>query len=488
MSLKDDKERGFKAVDELKARNLRWIPFTLVDSDRSFSSWGEQMDFLDASGFECVERELVPTPDEAAVQTAIDRWTGRVTDGENPYPVDGLVVAYDDVAYSRTGSVTGHHATRAGLAFKWQDEVAETELERVEWSCAVASIAPVAVFKPVQLEGTTVRRASLCNVSECERLGVGGVGTAISVIKANKIIPKVVAVTKKAGELEVPATCPVCGSATEVRLSAAGTKTLRCTNAECAARELRKFMKFVSKDGMDVDGLAGETLAKFVNRGWIKTFADIYRLGAHADEIAAMEGFGEKSAAKIRDSVEAARRRDPVHFMVALSIPLCGGDVAKRLLGAYGSVPAIFAAAENAARPEDLFSGGDDVFASIDGIGPAKSAAFVEWCRRPEHVKVVEDLLGEVELADFAAPSADGRCAGLTFVITGDVHSFANRAEFKAYVEAEGGKVAGSVSRSTDFLVNNDVASASGKNKKAKELGIPVISEDEFISRYGAAS
>ncbi len=469
-----------KDVNELKTRNLRWIPFTLVHSDEPSSSWGGQMDRLVKIGLGAVERELIAEPTVENLRAAIARWTERVTGRENPFPVDGLVVCYDDVAYAKTGSVTGHHATRAGFAFKWADEAAETVLDHVEWSCAVGSIAPVAVFKPVELEGTTVKRAMLCNVSECERLGIGGKGTTVSVIKANKIIPKVVSVVKTVGALEIPSRCPVCGAPTAIAVSPSGTKKLTCTNAECAARALRKFMRFVSKEGMDVDGLAGETLAKFVNRGWIRTFADVYRLGRHRDEIAALEGFGAKRADNIRDAVEAARARGAVAFINALSIPLCGPDVAKRLLGAHGgSVERLFAAVEAA---------GADAFAAIDGIGPAKSEAFVGWCRSPGHRALVEDLLREVTVEPYAAAAAGGACAGFTFVITGDVHRFANRAAFKAHVESQGGKVSGSVSRATSFLVNNDAASTSGKNRKARELGIPVITEDEFLARFGAGA
>ncbi len=474
-----------KNVDELKGRNLQWIPFTLVYTERPLASWGARMDFLAEIGLEPVARERLDAPDEATIQAAIDRWTVKVTARENPFPVDGLVVCYDDTAYAQTGSVTGHHATRAGFAFKWQDETAATALERIEWSCAVASITPVAVFRPVTLEGTVVKRASLCNISECERLGLGGAGTEIEVIKANKIIPKVVKVVKGVGAFEIPATCPVCGAPTAVVEAESGTRKLQCTNVECTARELRKFMRFVSKEGMDIDGLAGETLAKFVNRGWIKTFADIYRLGDHELEICGMEGFGEKSARKIVEAVAAARSRKAVQFLVALSIPLCGGDVAKRLLGAY-KVRELFAKAAEAARPADLFSPGPEVFAAIDGIGPGKSAAFVGWCADPKHLAVVEELLSFVTLEEVESVQAGGTCAGLTFVVTGDVHRFANRNALKAYVEAEGGKVAGSVSAKTSFLVNNDITSTSGKNEKAKSLGIEIISEDDFIARFGA--
>lgn len=473
LALKDTAETT--AVEELRRRKLRWLPFSLVSAARDFASWGAQMDWLEGLGFACVAHERVDDPTEENLRAAIDRWTARVTDGENPYPVDGLVVVYDDTAYARTGRVTGHHATRAGLAFKWQDETAAAVLERIEWSCAVASISPIAVFSPVELEGTTVRRASLCNVSECERLGIGGAGTELTVIKANKIIPKVVAVTRREGALEIPSACPVCGAPTAVRVSETGTRTLVCTNADCAAKALRKFMRFVSKDGMDIDGLAGETLAQFVGRGWIRTFADIYRLDAHRADIARLDGFGEKSAANIAASVASARTRDAARFLVALSIPLCGIDAARRLLRAAGDVRQLFAIAR-AANSEEVFAG-------IDGIGAARSAAFVRWSRTPAHVALVEDLLSMLTLTMPAPAPSAGPCAGLTFVITGDVHRVANRAELKAYIEAKGGKVTGSVSKSTSFLINNDVASASGKNKKARALGIPVISEDEFFAR-----
>jgi len=467
-----------KDVNELKARRLRWIPFTLVHMDNAPVSWGERMACLAGWGFGPVDREKLDTPDEASLRAAIDRWTRLVTDRINPYPVDGLVVAYDDTAYAATGSVTGHHATRAGFAFKWQDETAETALERIEWSCAVHAISPVAVFAPVALEGTTVRRASLCNISECERLGIGGPGSKLSVIKANKIIPKVVAVTEAVGAFAVPETCPVCGAATRINESESGTRTLHCTNGECPARARALYERFVSKEGLDIDGLAGETLEKFVNAGWIRTPADIYRLGAHRDSIAAMEGFGPRSADNIRDAVENARDRSAVNFLFALSIPNCGTDVAKKLAAAF-DVKEIFAKAA---------AGETDAFASLDGIGPVKAQALVDWYAVPAHRALVEDLLKEVNVLPYAPVAAGGACAGLTFVVTGDVHIFANRDGFKAYVEAQGGKTVGSVSNKTSFLVNNDATSTSGKNKKAKELGIPVITEEEFVTRFGGPS
>jgi DNA ligase (NAD+) len=474
---------SLKDPEEIKPRNVQWLPFTLVYSEKSINSWGEQLAWLKQLGFNPVECEKVETPTTENISQAIDRWTDKVTSGKNRFPVDGLVIAYDDSEYAKTGSVTGHHATRGGLAFKWQDEQVETTLEKIEWSCAVASISPVAIFKPVQLEGTTVKRASLCNISECERLGIGSQGTKINVIKANKIIPKVVSVTQKAGELSIPSECPVCGEPTEIRETDSGTKTLRCTNPSCAARELRKFMRFVSKDGMDIDGISGQTLARFVNMGWIKSAADIYKLPLYRDQIASMEGFGEKSADNLVLAIEKARKREASKFLVALSIPLCGVDVSKRLVGEYQDVEKLFHTAIEAGK-DDFFAAGDDVFASIDGIGPIKSKAFVDWCRNVDNQKLITELLKEITF-EYAAPRATtGSCAGLTFVVTGNVYTFKNRNELKAYIESQGGKTVDAVSKSTDYLINNDVESTSSKNKKAKALNIPIISEEEFIAKF----
>jgi len=244
-----------KDLNEVKRRHLRWIPFTLVYTDEEILSWGARIDWLEKNGMKAVERQLIENPDLENITKAIDNWTVRVTgtskddtneDNSNPYPVDGLVITYEDTEYAQTGSVTGHHATRAGYAFKWKDESAETELDHIEWSCAARTISPVAVFHPVTLEGTTVKRASLCNISECERLNIGDKGTRISVIKANKIIPKVIKVDNKVGSLQIPDKCPVCGSPTEVTISPASqTKTLHCTNQKCPAKQLRKFARFV---------------------------------------------------------------------------------------------------------------------------------------------------------------------------------------------------------------------------------------------------
>lgn len=484
-----------KDVEEVRRRNIRWIPFTLVYSEQDIPSWGQRMEWLRGQGFSPVDCQLVENPDLQQVTAVIDDFTKLVTSNSNPYPVDGLVVSYDDTAYAQTGSVTGHHATRAGLAFKWQDEAAETELIEIEWSCAASTISPVAIFQPVELEGTTVKRASLCNISECERLGIGGQGTKISVIKANKIIPKVISVNESVGTLHIPEHCPVCQAPTTITTSeGSGTRTLHCTNPTCPAKQLKKYARFVSKDGMDIDGMSEQTLAKFVNLGWIQEYADIYKLRNHIRDIASLEGFGEKSAANIMRAIEKAREVDAQKLLIALSIPKCGPDVAKRLLVNY-TLEQLMDLADNTKVGDgnektdetEVNMPATDVLSHIDGIGPERSALIIGWFKNEDNKLILRNLLNEVRVIHKQVKPTGKQCDGLTFVITGDVHHYKNRNELKAYIESQGGKVTGSVSNSTSFLINNDVTSTSGKNKKAQELGITILSEDDFISRFGTA-
>lgn len=465
-----------KNVGELRQRNIHWIPFTLVYTDDEITSWGDRMDWLVQQGFSVVEHELIDNPTLANIESTIDKWTQRVTNRQNPYPVDGLVIAYDDTAYAATGSVTGHHATRAGYAFKWQDESAETELDHIEWSCAASTISPVAVFKPVELEGTTVKRASLCNISECKRLGIGGKGTKLSVIKANKIIPKVIKVLEPVGSLEIPGECPVCGSPTEITESeASGTLTLHCTNPACPAKQLKKFARFVSKPGVNIDGLSEQTLQKFINLGWVTDYADIFHLSSHADSLRHLDGFGDKSTANLMHAIENARNVEARRLLFALNIPLVGQDVCTRLLGAYGYKELI----DKARTTNDV-----ETFASIPGIGPEKSASFVKWFKDADNQRIIDRLLPELNVIQEDLSAKGNKCEGLTFVVTGDVNHYKNRNELKAYIESQGGKVTGSVSKSTNYLINNDITSTSGKNQKAKSLGIPIISEDDFIAKF----
>ena len=458
-------------VEEVKRRHVVFYAFTLVHIDDDIISWGDRMSYLSDMKFNVVKREAT---DAAGLDEAVKRWTRDVESGRMDVPVDGLVICYDDTAYAAGGSVTGHHATRAGFAFKWQDEAVDTRLRYIEWSCAVSTISPVAVFEPVQIEGTTVSRASLCNLTEIERLGVGKEST-LSVIKANKIIPKCIAVKDAVGAVEIPKECPVCHHPTRIFVSKnSGVKTLHCTNPDCTAKNVKKFSRFVSKSGMDIDGLSVQTMLKFINEGFIKQFPDIYHLPEHFDKISSMEGFGEKSCTNMQAAIEKSRHVHPVNLIFALCIPLIGTDAGKKIVNAIG----FDGFADRMRNATD--------FVDIDGIGQEKSGSIFEWYANPQNSAMFEALIKELDIEKVDIKDmSEGSLNGKTFVITGDVHDFANRSEFKAYVESQGGKVTGSVSKKTDYLVNNDTESTSSKNKKAKELGIPIISEDTFIEMFG---
>ena len=460
-------------LEKVRERRISFSAFTLVYAERSIESWGERMDWLDDLGFNTIEREKT---DADGLPEVVDRWTKKVEAGEMDIPVDGLVICYDDTEYAATGSITGHHATRAGYAFKWQDVSAFTQLDYVEWSCAASTITPIAVFDTVQLEGTSVSRASLCNISEMERLGIGeNRRTTLEIIKANKIIPKCISVKEVSGKFSVPEECPVCGTKTEIRISERSTvKTLHCTNPSCPAKHVKRFARFVSKQGMDIDGLSIKTLLKFMNLGYIYDFADIYGLEVHAEEIKAMEGFGEKSCDNLLNAIEKSRNVHPVNLIFALCIPMIGIDAGKKIIGKLGGGGFI----------ERLNNGQE--FEDVDGIGPERSNAITGWYAAEDNKKTVAWLLEELDIEKVEPEEeSGGACSKLIFVITGEVRRFANRDAFKAYVEGEGGSVTGSVSKKTNFLVNNDVLSESNKNQKAKSMDIPIISEDEFIERFG---
>lgn len=457
--------------EKVKERHVYFHAFTLVYLEDEMISWGERMCFLEKEGFTVVEREAVTSE---TISGVIDKWTEKVETGKMDLPVDGLVICFDDTEYAASGSVTGHHAARAGYAFKWQDVSAKSRLDHIEWSCATSTISPVAVFEPVQLEGTTVSRASLCNISEMERLGIGD-QCMVEVIKANKIIPKCIAVTESSGSFQIPESCPVCGAKTKIRKSPrSNTKTLHCTNPDCSAKHVKKFTRFVSKSGMDIDGLSVQTILRFMNEGFLSEFADIYHLSEHADTIRQMEGFGDKSCENLIKAIEKSRQVHPVNFIYALCIPMIGIDAGKKMIAENGFDGFM----------ERMETG--QGFEEILGIGPEKSRSAIEWYENEQNKSSLKALLKEVTI-EKAAPSAkvDGKCKGLTFVITGDVRHYKNRDEFKAYVEAMGGKVTGSVTGKTDYLVNNDAQSTSSKNRKAAQLGVPVITEDEFVERFG---
>lgn len=455
---------------KVKERHVCFNAFTLVHIDDFIDDWGEQMDFLKSEGFTTVEYVRC---NKDSIEEKIAAFTEKVDSGRMDIPVDGLVICYADVLYAASGSVTGHHATRAGFAFKWADVSAFTKLKYIEWSCAASTISPVAVFEPVLLEGTTVSRASLCNISEMERLGIKDEST-IEIIKANKIIPKCISVKESSGSLTIPTECPVCKAPTKINISEkSGTKTLHCTNAMCPAKKVKKFTRFVSKSGFDIDGLSIQTMLKFINMGYIADFADIFSLNNFYEEISKLEGFGKKSVENIEKAIDKSRSIKAVNFIYALCIPQIGLDAGKKLVSAIGF--------DGFIKRLDETQDFDD----IDGIGPERSQQILMWYSENENKYMLHKLLDTISITDGEkVDNSEGKLYGLTFVITGDVHIFKNRDEFKAYVEKNGGKVAGSVSSKTNYLVNNDSLSESSKNRKAKELNIPIITEDEFVQKF----
>ena len=380
-------------------------------------------------------------------------------------PSDGLVVSFDDIEYGKSLGVTAKFP-RDSIAFKWQDEEAETELREIEWSASrTGLINPVAIFDPVELEGTTVSRASVHNISVMQELKLG-IGDRIKVYKANMIIPQISENLTGSDDIEIPSACPVCGGDTIVR-DENGVRTLFCPNPECPAKQIKGFAHFVSRDAMNIDGLSEQTLEKLIDRGIIRNLPDIFRIGSHHDEIVRMEGFGELSFRNLCDAVEKARDVSPQAFLYSLGIPNFGrancGLVANHCRNNWEMIRSLEA--------EELVT--------IDGIGDVMAESYAAFFGDEANRAMVDDLLNEIRLnSDYE--EAGSKFSGMTFVITGSLETYPNRDALKAEIEAEGGKVAGSVSARTTYLINNDITSNSGKNKKAKELGIPIITEAEY--------
>jgi DNA ligase (NAD+) len=451
-------------------RRVRLYVFALVSATdagggpQDFeNSRAKQMEFLRAQGFETVEYAPI---DAGNLHETLADFSERVNGDGFDLPVDGLVLEYDDIAYSKTLGATSKYP-RDAMAFKWADEQAETTLLEIEWSASrTGLINPIAIFEPVQLEGTTVARASVHNVSILEELALGK-GDRILVYKANMIIPQIAENLTGSGTEQPPAACPVCGEATEIR-DAAGVKTLCCTNDDCPARHIKAFAHFVSRPALNIDGLSEQTLEKLIAAGLLHELADIFRLQAHRAEIVVMEGFGERSFARLTDAIDAAREVTCARLLTSLGIPEVGTSTAKEIARAFGYNWNNIAAAD------------EDALSAVDGVGAVIAEMFTEWFANPKNRKIVEDLLQELRFADEAPPAAGGALEGKTFVITGSLERYGNRDELKAKIESLGGKTATSVSAKTNFLINNDAASPSSKNKKARELGVAVITEQEF--------
>lgn len=445
-------------------RRVRFYAFTLVSADGiDFrNSRQYQMQWLREQGFDVVENHLV-TGGTIEEEVA---WFARHIE-KNELPSDGLVLVYDDIAYGQSLGATAKFP-RDSFAFKWADEIRETTLREIEWSPSrTGLINPVAVFEPVELEGTTVSRASVHNISIMEELELG-VGDRITVYKANMIIPQIAENLTRSGVKDIPEVCPVCGGATRIAMENE-TKTLYCTNPKCQAKHVKSFTLFVSRDAMNIEGLSEATLEKFIANGYVKDLTDLFHLDRYAEEIKNMDGFGEKSYENLRNSINNARTTTLPRLVYSLGIPNIGIANAKVICRALGN------------DPERVMNASAEELNEIPGVGEVIAKAYVDYFADEEHRDVYRRLLEEVDIPK-EEETADGqKFAGVNFVITGSVEHFANRAEVKEEIEKRGGKVTGSVTSKTNYLINNDVNSTSSKNRKARELGIPIISEEEFL-------
>lgn len=445
-------------------RNVNFFAFSLVKADgvEFANSHEKELLWLKGQGFDIVEYKVVTA---RTLEEAVGEFEKKIE--QNDFPSDGLVVLYDDIAY---GEALGRTAKfpRNSLAFKWADEIKETHLLEIEWSPSrTGLINPVAVFEPVELEGTTVSRASVHNISVMESLKLG-IGDRIEVYKANMIIPQIAGNRTQSNSVEIPSVCPVCGGKTEIK-SIADAKALYCTNPQCQAKKLKSFTLFVSRDALNIEGLSEATLEKFIARGYIHEPADIFHLEKYASEITQMEGFGEKSCRNLLESVERSRKTTLPRLIYALGIQNIGVANAKMLAKQYHF------------ELDELREASAEELSAIDGIGTVIASSICDYFADEKKKAELAHLLAEVVLEKPEEPDGEQIFSGMNFVVTGTVAHFANRNELKALIEAKGGKVTGSVTGKTNYLINNDTTSASSKNKKAKELGIPVISEDEFI-------
>lgn len=448
-------------------RNVNFVAFALINADDvDFdNSIEQQYKWMESQGFQVVEYRVVT---RNSMEDAVKYFAGKIQTYD--YPSDGLVLMFDDIEYGLSLGTTAKFP-RNGIAFKWEDEQAETTLKYIEWSPSrTGLINPVAVFEPVELEGTTVSRASVHNISIMEELELGS-GDRIKVYKANMIIPQISENLTKSGIDDLPKECPVCGHATEVKAEN-GIKTLYCPNSQCLAKHVKLFTLFVSRNGMNIDGLSEETLEKFIDAGYIKEFADIFHLDRYYEEIVATPGFGQKSYDNLMDSVEKARNVELSALIYSLGIPNIGSANAKLICKAFNN------------NIEKIRNASVEELIEIDGIGEIMAEKFCQYFADEDNIKKLDNLLKEVNIAEPEENTTPQNMDGLTFVITGSVEHFANRNELKSYIEKHGGKVTGSVSAKTNYLINNDAMSASSKNKKAKQLGVEIVTEEVFLERW----
>lgn len=445
-------------------RNVNFVAFMLVRADGVdfHNSRREQFEWLKTQGFEVVEYRMVK---RASLPENVQYFSQKIADYD--IPSDGLVLLLDDIAY---GDSLGRTAKfpRNSIAFKWEDEIRETHLLEIEWSASrTGLINPVAIFEPVELEGTTVSRASVHNLSIMEGLQLG-IGDTITVYKANMIIPQIAENLTRSGKMEIPKICPVCGGATEIR-QMNDVKSLYCTNPDCQAKKIKSFSLLVSRDALNIDGLSEMTLEKFIGSGLIHTYADIFHLDRHRQTIVEMEGFGEKSYEKLTTAIRLASHTTLPRVIYGLGIAGIGLANAKMLCRQFDF------------DFEKMRHASEEELTAVDGIGTVLADAWISYFESEKNNRLVDDLLAELTIEQESTSAETAIFAGMTFVITGSVTHFANRKELQSVIEARGGKATGSVTSKTTYLINNDVTSNSSKNKKAKELGIPILSEEDFL-------
>jgi len=443
-------------------RKVSFYAFTLTLSEGlEMPSRRQKMEWMKSQGFDIVDYVMV---DADSLNDAINGYEKAITDFD--IPSDGLVLTLEDAEYASTLGATAKFP-KDSIAFKWRDQQAETVLREIEWSPSRTGLLnPVAIFDPVELEGTTVSRASVHNINIMEDLKLG-IGDTVVVYKANMIIPQLSGNLTQSGNIQIPDTCPVCGGPTLVK-DLEGTKTLYCTNPDCIAKHVKKFSHFVSRDALNIEGLSESGLLKLIGIGAVRTFADLFRLDSHREAIIEMEGFGKKSYDNLVESAERASHTTPARLLYGLGVQGIGTANSNLIARACRN------------KWDEMVSLDEEDLTGIDGVGPVMARDYVKYFADEDNRAVIADLLTELTL-DESYEAAGTGLEGKTFVITGSLEHYSNRKDLKAEIEAEGGKVAGSVSAKTDYLITNDPGSGSAKNRAARELGVAIITEEDIM-------
>lgn len=445
-------------------RNVHFLAYNILESEETFELNSKMLEWLAKQGFNVVGHDIV---NAGNIEKYVAEYSDMIKD--NDFPSDGLVLQYDDIAYGLSLGNTAKFP-RHSIAFKWADETAETTLLDIEWSASrTGLINPVAIFEPVELEGTTVSRASVHNVSIVESLKLG-IGDKIEVYKANMIIPQLAGNLTGSNTVKIPETCPVCGEKTVIK-SENGVKTLNCPNKECLAKHIKSFTHFVSRQAMNIDGLSEATIEKFIANKILCDLTDLYHLDRHQEEIINMAGFGEKSYANLIKSVDTSRHVELPNFIYSLGITGIGLSNARTVCKEYDY------------KVDTILGLSEEELVNIDGIGEVLAAEWVKYMSNPANRSIIDKLLEEIDIT-LPEISNEQQLEGVTVVITGSLNHFSSRNELKKLIENAGGNVTGSVTGKTNYLINNDIMSNSSKNKKAKELGVEIISEEAFIERF----